>query len=177
MCCGDSAFCYILLRIVRSCSIKESTCLNSNYKLCLPYRVQPLISLLNIFQLPAAAFTALLLGCSPPSWYEVSWKLGMSLYLDPGSCSLWGFLASSWSASPSSVLWYQRHYSFCLYAIWAVHELETHAVKKEANSHIASGAVLAFKNTFLSLHLPALSLSPLESFLHMHSLAIVQRFG
>lgn len=150
MCCGDSAFCYILLMIVGCCSIKESTCLNSKYKLCLPYIVQQLISLLRIFQLPAAAFTVLPLRVftfvvwSRPSSERVYSQildlvlsevslLPANLPAPALSCETTGFMAST----------------FIPY--WAVHELETHIVQKAANTHNASGAILAFENTFLSL--------------------------
>lgn len=151
MCCGDSAFCYILLVIVGFCSIKESTCLNSKYKLCLPYIVWQLISLLRIFQLPAAAFTVLPLGVfstfvvwSRPSSERVDSQI-LDLVLSEVSLLPANLPAPALFCETTSIM------ASTFIPYWAVHELETHIVKKAANTHNASGAVLAFENTFLSL--------------------------
>lgn len=60
---------------------------------------------------------------------------------------------------------------------YELYELETHTVKNPSKFTYCIWCSLGFQEHIPLLHLPAISLSPFESFLHMHSLAISQRVG
>lgn len=163
--------------IVGFCSIKQLTCLNSNDKLCLPYRVWPLITLLSIFQLPTAAVTALprrffstfITWSQPKAWEEfiLSFWILFSLRFpcfpligQPRLCSLIPQALWLLPLCHMSCAWvgntYSQKSSKFTYCIWCSFGFQEHIPLS---------------------HLPAISLSPFEPFLHTHSLAISQKFG